>query len=309
TGATYDVTLIVTDQQGNKDVTRRRLTANTPPVASFTVSCNGPVCTFDGSGSADSDGTINRYDWSFGDGYGGYGASITHTYATGTYTASLSVTDSGGRESTPRQQTLTVTNALPVASFTITCSGLACDYDASASSDPDGTIFWHYWRFGDGSSVRAKVGRHTYVAAGSYTVTLTVADDADQTSTASQTVTVVVPPPPPPPPAMHVGDLDGTSATLQKSWTATVTIGLHAESHGPAEGVTVSGAWNDGSSGTCTIDSAGRCQLSRSGIPRTASTASFTVTSANHSLFVVKPAGNHDPDGDSNGTTITVKRR
>lgn len=60
TGATYDVTLIVTDQQGVKDVTRRRLTANAPPVASFTVSCNGPVCTFDGSGSADSDGTVNR---------------------------------------------------------------------------------------------------------------------------------------------------------------------------------------------------------------------------------------------------------
>ncbi|MDQ3417575.1 MAG: PKD domain-containing protein [Acidobacteriota bacterium] len=204
---------------------------------------------------------------------------------------------------------MTVANALPVASFTITCTGLTCDYDASASSDPDGTISWFSWSFGDGSYLRARVGSYTYVAAGSYTVTLTVADVANQTSTASQTVTVVVPPPPPPPPTMHVGDLDGTGATLRKSWTATVTIGLHVESHGPADGVTVSGAWNDGSSGTCTTDSAGRCRLSRSGIPRTARTASFTVTSANHSLFVFKPAGNHDPDRDSNGTTITVKRQ
>jgi Tol biopolymer transport system component len=200
TGATYDVTLIVTDQQGARDVTRRRLNTNVPPVASFTVACNGGTCTFDGSGSADSDGTINQYVWSFGDGnYGGYDASpiITHTYATGTYTASLSVTDSGGRESTPRQQTLTVVNALPVASFTITCTGLTCAYDASASSDSDGTIDWFSWSFGDGSYLRARVGSYTYAAAGSYTVTLTVADVANQTSTASQTVKVVVPPPPP----------------------------------------------------------------------------------------------------------------
>jgi VCBS repeat-containing protein len=57
----------------------------------------GSAVSFDGSGSSDVDGTIVSYDWDFGDGTTGSGATPSHTYAeTGLYTVSLTVTDNGG---------------------------------------------------------------------------------------------------------------------------------------------------------------------------------------------------------------------
>jgi len=70
---------------------------NAPPQASFTVSCIGLSCSFDGSGSSDSDGTIAAYGWDFGDGTSGSGKTVSHTFArAGTYTVTLTVTDNGG---------------------------------------------------------------------------------------------------------------------------------------------------------------------------------------------------------------------
>ena len=73
------------------------LAVNSAPTASFTFSCNGLVCNFDGSGSTDSDGTISSYAWTFGDGGTGSGKTASHTYNTAsTYSVTLTVTDNGG---------------------------------------------------------------------------------------------------------------------------------------------------------------------------------------------------------------------
>ncbi|TDN90932.1 PKD domain-containing protein [Microbacterium sp. BK668] len=70
---------------------------NSPPVASFTSSCTGLQCTFNGSGSSDADGTIVGYSWSFGDGQGGTGPTASHSYAgSGTYSVAMTVTDDQG---------------------------------------------------------------------------------------------------------------------------------------------------------------------------------------------------------------------
>ncbi|HEX3737350.1 MAG TPA: beta-propeller fold lactonase family protein [Solirubrobacterales bacterium] len=68
------------------------------PVAAFSASAapTGSPSTFDGSGSTDPDGTVVRYDWSFGDRTSApdAGPQPTHTYATpGDYTVTLTVTD------------------------------------------------------------------------------------------------------------------------------------------------------------------------------------------------------------------------
>jgi subtilisin family serine protease len=70
---------------------------NVPPTASFTFACTDLSCSFDGSGSSDTDGTIASHAWDFGDGATSTGATASHTYAAGgTYTVTLTVTDEHG---------------------------------------------------------------------------------------------------------------------------------------------------------------------------------------------------------------------
>jgi chitodextrinase len=71
--------------------------ANAAPTASFGVSCAGLVCSLDGGGSSDSDGTIEAYSWDFGDNSTGANRTAQHSYAqAGSYTVKLTVTDDDG---------------------------------------------------------------------------------------------------------------------------------------------------------------------------------------------------------------------
>lgn len=79
---------------------------NDPPTAAFVVWCSGLTCTFDAGASDDPDGTVDRYDWSFGDGAVSASSSdlASHTYgAGGAVTVTLTVTDDdGGQDTTTR---------------------------------------------------------------------------------------------------------------------------------------------------------------------------------------------------------------
>jgi len=102
------------------------------------------------------------------------------------------VTDAGGSNS----QTRTVTTvAPPVASFTFSCTGLTCNFDAS-SSTAQATASYS-WNWGDGTPTGSgKTTTHTYGAAGQYSVTLTVTD-AGGSNSQTQLVTVTQPNSPP----------------------------------------------------------------------------------------------------------------
>ncbi|OAB56476.1 hypothetical protein AY599_22200 [Leptolyngbya valderiana BDU 20041] len=77
---------------------------NVAPTAAFTFSCNELACSFDGSGSTDSDGTIASYSWTFGDGNTGSGSSASNTYAAdGSYSVTLTVTDNDGASDSATQ--------------------------------------------------------------------------------------------------------------------------------------------------------------------------------------------------------------
>lgn len=83
-------------------------------------------------------------------------------------------------------------NRRPTASYTHNCDDatLKCNFDASASSDPDGSVAKWQWDFGDGTTATGKTTAHTYAKKGSYTVKLTVTDNGGATSSTTKTVRV-----------------------------------------------------------------------------------------------------------------------
>jgi PKD repeat protein len=167
---------------------------NQPPVASFTNTPSGASygINFNGTGSSDPDGTIVSWAWNFGDGTTGNGQTVSHTYTNGnTRTVTLTVTDNSGATGTLSQNvTPVVVNAPPVAQFTTTPTGVyGIDFNATGSSDPDGTIVGWAWNFGDGTTGNGQTVSHTYANGNTRTVTLTVTDNGGATATATQQVT------------------------------------------------------------------------------------------------------------------------
>lgn len=98
----------------------------------------------------------------------------------------------------------------PSAAFIYSCDDLICDFNGTSSSDDDG-IESYQWNFGDGESASGVTPNHEFDAAGTYTVTLTVSDTADQQSSGVQTVMVTLPGSGPCP------ECDQTSGTLNGS--------------------------------------------------------------------------------------------
>lgn len=191
---TYDrngpktVTLTVTDDSGSTGQSQRTVAVtDRPPSASFTAPAaigKGQAASFDGSASSDPDGTLSSYRWDFGDGQVRTTATprVSHAYTQrGPKTVTLTVTDDSS-STDQTQRTLTVTAALPSASFSAppaTIVGHPATFDASASSDPNGTITSFRWDFGDGQTLTtaALAVSHTYHTSGTMTVTLTITDD------------------------------------------------------------------------------------------------------------------------------------
>jgi PKD repeat protein len=210
TAGTHTVTLTVADSQGltstatvavsvaSAQAPEPEPTPAIPPSAVISSStAMGPAplqVTFDGTGSkAASGASITGYAWSFGDGSTTTGASAAHSYTkAGTYTASLTVTDTQGltnSASTPIVVTapVVIENKPPTAVATATpTSGtvpLTVSFDGSQSADSDGSIATYEWTFGDGSTADGKTASHAYIGAGDYTATLIVTDDKGATGT------------------------------------------------------------------------------------------------------------------------------
>ena len=117
-------------------------TADIPPTASFTYSCSGLTCSFDGSSSFDDSGIVS-YEWSFGDGGSGSDVTIDHTYAAaGTYTVTLTVTDTAIPGQTGSQsQSVTVSDGGPPCTSCEHYSGFVSGTGAS-SYQPNGTYYF-----------------------------------------------------------------------------------------------------------------------------------------------------------------------
>jgi len=86
-----------------------------------------------------------------------------------------------------------VINYGPIANTTAKLyafTGSTLTFDASASTDTDGSITAYTWDFGDSSSANSAVAMHTYTSAGIYEAILTITDNYGSQTLASVAVTV-----------------------------------------------------------------------------------------------------------------------
>jgi PKD repeat protein len=194
--------------------------ASQPPVAALSAdvsSGNKPlIVTFNATASMDPDGAITDYEWDF-DGDGIYGEAgpeadnagdptpLPFTYTSvGSFAAKVRVTDNDdGKDS--ETLTITVSNSPPIADLqaNVTEGDAPFDvsFDASASSDPGGSITDYEWDFdNDGLFNEAGTPEETahgsatpaafnFASPGIFSVSVKVTDDDSAQDTAMLVIT------------------------------------------------------------------------------------------------------------------------
>ena len=238
----YSVTVTVNDGRGGLAMSSASAAiaqANRPPHAS----AGGPYAgtarirvLFDGSVSSDPDNNTLTYDWDFGDGTTGAGASPNHGYAAaGAYTVKLTVDDGrGGKDlataSVSIAPAVVIANQPPLARPGGPYSGQAgvvLTLNGSSSTDADNDALTFSWDFGDSTSGTGVAPVHIYATEGTFTVTMTV-DDAHGHTTAAVTSATIAPASDRAPPNVTLSApskvLPGTDITVTAAATDNVGI-------------------------------------------------------------------------------------
>jgi serine protease len=205
-----------------------------------------------------------------------------------------------------------VSIASPADGATVT-ETVTIQIDASDLEDPveSLTVLWNVdgdtWQPADYNSDTGYYEAEwdtTATADGLHTLNASVSDSAFNTSTDSSSVRIAnygVPP------SIHIADLDGTSGRWWFLWWAAVDILVHDHNEEAVGNAIVDISWSDGSVDWCITGNNGWCSLVGYQFRRTRS-LTLTVTEVSNSSLPYDPGLNHDPDGDSDGTSITVKQ-
>ena len=134
---------------------------NQPPIASFTAVPTNLSVALNASGSADPDGVVVSYAWTFGDGTTDVGVTPTHVYASaGTYTVTLTVTDAAGATGATSRSLFVVTAGSVIANDAFTRTAA----NAWGTSDAGGA--WSLTGSASYFSVNGSVGSTTMPTAG-----------------------------------------------------------------------------------------------------------------------------------------------
>jgi len=177
----YTVTLTASNAAGPDSIVQNNLiVALGPPTASFTATPTSGCAPLDVDFTDTSTGSPTSYSWDFGDGGTSTEPNPSHTYvAPGNYTATLTVTNDCGQDTTI-QTGLIVVGGKPSASFTAEptagCAPLEVDFTDTSTGSPTS----YAWDFGDGATSTEPNPSHTYVAPGNYSATLIVTNDCGQ---------------------------------------------------------------------------------------------------------------------------------
>jgi PKD repeat protein len=173
-------------------VTPTPVTVNVATNFDASASCAGAIV----NGSCSSADVITSYQWGFGDGASGTGRTASHAYsAPGDYIVTLTVTNSGGKSASIQQSVSVSAGSQPTANFVFSPSspvvGQQIQFNGSQSQAAPGRSLVRFdWNFGDGETQTGGIVQKNYLAAGTFSVTLTVTDDTGSSGTTSRTVTV-----------------------------------------------------------------------------------------------------------------------
>jgi len=160
--------------------------------------------TFDGSGSSDSDGTIESYNWNFGDGNTDTGVTVTHSYETaGNYKVTLQVVDDIGASDIDEVTVEIVQFNNPPTKPDLSGPTTGNDdtsYSYTAvSTDADDDTIQYMFIWGDGTNTTTDFvangtqvsESHSWSSYGFYTMTVT-AQDSEGAMSAANELTVAI---------------------------------------------------------------------------------------------------------------------
>ncbi|MEL6589176.1 MAG: PKD domain-containing protein, partial [Bacteroidota bacterium] len=183
---TYTVSLTITDASGQTATQTQSITVFPNPTADFVVSDSlgcPPLNVAMTDLSLPANAPIVAWNWDFGDGNGSTQTNPSHSYAAGTYTLALIVTDANGCQDVVSYPNLITTYPGVSASFNPngplrTCNPtLAVSLQAQLQTQSNGP-FSYQWDFGDGNTATGNPGQNNYQGSGSYDITLSVLDQS-----------------------------------------------------------------------------------------------------------------------------------
>ncbi|MFY8350408.1 M14 family zinc carboxypeptidase [Pseudoalteromonas sp. SSM20] len=156
-------------------ITAHSIDTNPPSVAG-NINCSGAKCQF----NVENAESGFDYKWQLSTGDVLEGESATQVLpALGSYSASLVVTNSIGVSNSLAMDFGVTELFAPEAVVSHLCNYLACEFDASGSTDVDSETLTYAWKVED-SSANGELFTHTFSQAGSYKVELVVTDEHEQ---------------------------------------------------------------------------------------------------------------------------------
>ncbi len=167
----------------------------TVPTANFSSNVTSGNVPFNVLFTDTSTGSPTAWSWNFGDGGSATTQNPTHNYSTaGNYTVTLTVSNSAGNNTITKSNYITAvstTGTKPVLNYWGSPRSGTAPLTVTFKDNSTGSPTAWNWSFGDGTYSTEKNPKHTYTAAGSYTISLTASNAAgSSTSTKSKYITV-----------------------------------------------------------------------------------------------------------------------
>ena len=193
----YTVKLTVTNSAGSASVAKCNYitvtgTSVPTPVAGFSSNVTSGSSPLSVSFADTSTGAPTSWNWNFGDGTSSTVKNPVHMYSkAGNYIVSLTVSNDAGSNTTIEADYIKVIEPVqkPVASFNSNVTSGKAPLEVAFTDTSTGLPTAWNWDFGDGANSTDQSPEHTYLAAGSYTVNLTVSN-ANGTDSKLATITV-----------------------------------------------------------------------------------------------------------------------